>query len=193
MHGDQFTKQSIVIEDETLVDINYPDGSPVPKIRQLYPDEYVLFSIPYEEISTSGLGSLIPVPGKYVLTRDEIEKLEERITAFNNIIYNAAMDYESRIIHIDLNSLFYEWALTEKINEFTGEPLSRDDIIINGVPIEFNFKMNGFFSLDAINPNQKANAFLANIFINAVNQKFGANIPSVDVNSYKGNKYINAF
>ena len=189
--GDEYTKQSLVIEDETLVDINYPDGSPVPKIRQLYPDEYVLLSIPYEEISTNGLGSLIPVPAKYILTRDEITKLEERISAYNNIIYNAAQDYESSLVLIDLNSLFYQ--LTEKINEFTGEPISDENIIVNGVPIEFNFDINGFFSLDAIHPNQKANAFLANIFINAVNQKFGSNIPTVNVNSYKGNPYVNVF
>jgi hypothetical protein len=44
----------------------------------------------------------------------------------------------------------------------------------------------GAFSEDGVHPNSRGYAFMANIFIQAINTKFSANVPLADISKYKG-------
>jgi len=185
--------QAVVIEDMTLEDAFYPNGLPLPKLRQLTPGEYVLSTIPIDQVVTYGLGSSYPAPSEYILTKNETELIKQRIDDFNNIIEEAVYLNSDRIALIDINSIINTWSYTARYNEFTGVPLSKDIVYHNGVPVYFSISKDGAFSLDGINPNQRGNAYFANVFIDVINEFFGSNIPEVDVNNYRGNTFINDF
>ena len=43
----------------------------------------------------------------------------------------------------------------------------------------------GIFSEDGVHPNGRGYAYLSNIFIEAINAKFGASIPLTNISKYK--------
>jgi hypothetical protein len=169
----------IVIEDETLADVLYPDGTPVPKIRQIEEGELILLSMPFEQIHEIGLGTSEAVPSKYILTRFEIALIQQRLNRFNIIINNIVQNHNPDAELIDLYEITSGFALNR--------------IIVDGVPLDSDMKQNGAFSLDGIYFNQRGNAFIANEIIREINNLFEANIPTVNINSFKGNHYENNF
>ncbi len=182
--------QPLVIEDKDLPDANYPNGEPLPKIRIITPDEKVLMNFPLENVALFGFGSTDPVPDKYVLTELEISNIEERTNAFNTIVHNIATSYPDHLAVVDISTFFNLWVQTKKYDEF-GVPLTNFKVLVDGVPLTFDSEINtGFFSVDGLNPNARGSAFIANKCIEAINQTFGSNIPSVDINLFPGNRYV---
>ena len=60
-------------------------------------------------------------------------------------------------------------------------------MVANGVTITPNFTPpTGAFSEDGVHPNSRGYAFLANVYIDAINAKFGATIPHASLADYKG-------
>ena len=47
----------------------------------------------------------------------------------------------------------------------------------------------GVMSLDGLTPNARGNGYIANLFITAINNKFGSTIPLKDINSLPGNEF----
>jgi hypothetical protein len=45
----------------------------------------------------------------------------------------------------------------------------------------------GAFSLDGVHPNQRGHGYMANLFIDAINRKWGAAIPLCNPNDLPGN------
>jgi hypothetical protein len=166
---------SIVIEDESLPDVFYSDGTPIPKIRQIEQNELVLLSIPRDRIRTPGLGTTIGVPDEYILQEMEISELEDRITSFNIIISNMVQKYSSMVTLIDMFSIVREFLFSRTV--------------VDGVPLYPTMELNGAFSLDGVYFNQRGNAFLANKIVMHLNDRFDARIPYVDVNNFRGNYY----
>jgi lysophospholipase L1-like esterase len=59
--------------------------------------------------------------------------------------------------------------------------------VYNGVTITPNFTPpTGAFSEDGVHPNSRGYAFMANIFIRAINAKFTATVPEASIAEYKG-------
>ena len=59
--------------------------------------------------------------------------------------------------------------------------------LVNGVTITPSFAPpTGAFSEDGLHPNNRGNAFTANIFIDAINTKFSAVIPKATLAGYAG-------
>ncbi|HEX7027586.1 MAG TPA: hypothetical protein VF268_10115, partial [Gammaproteobacteria bacterium] len=42
----------------------------------------------------------------------------------------------------------------------------------------------GIYSEDGIHPNSRGYAFIANIFIDAINEQFGASVPKANLGNY---------
>ena len=61
---------------------------------------------------------------------------------------------------------------------------SEDGITISGINFTSTFVSGGAFSLDGVHPSTRGYAIIANDFIKAINAKYAANIPQVDVASY---------
>ena len=67
-----------------------------------------------------------------------------------------------------------------RANDFTG------GTEINGVVFRTTYVLGGLFSLDGVHPSNQGQAVMGNEFIKAINTKFGATIPLIDVSSIPG-------
>jgi len=59
-------------------------------------------------------------------------------------------------------------------------------ITFDAVTLTTRFVSGGLFSLDGLHLNAKGNAIVANLFIDAINARYGANVPRVVINDYPG-------
>lgn len=141
-------------------------------IRQIQPGELILLSVPLDSIKCNKLGSLFPIPDKYVLTADEIQEIQSRISDYNAIIEaNAASNGLALAdVHTFLKSV-------------------KTGVVFNGIGLNANFVSGGTFSLDGLHLNPIGNALMANVYIKAINQTFGSTIPQVDATKYRGVKF----
>lgn len=179
--------QPLVVIDSSLTDAQYPDGRELEKYRQLDKNELLLFNVSDEMIEL-GYGSVIPLNDENYLTESKIDLIEKRISDFNSVLIEKSNLYPERITIADINTPVRSIAETGKTDAW-GDPISKEIIYFNGVPVEGSLGMNSIFSLDGLHFNQRGNAFIANVFIDAINRGFGARLPKVDINKYVGNEY----
>lgn len=121
------------------------------------------------------IGTETPLGDEYVLTAEEQELILKRTADFNTVIQTTVNSHSTNLALIDMNTVFKEFA--------------EDGVLINGSGLTSSiFPPYGGFSLDGTHPNPRGAAFIANQFIEAINQKFGATIPMVNPNNYPGNE-----
>jgi hypothetical protein len=145
-------------------DCNLPYG-----VRKMEPGELVTLSIPLDSVKCNGMGSIQPIPDRYVLTLAEIAEIQAKINEYNTIIRAQALKHDLALA--DLNQLY------KGLN--TG-------VLYNGINLSAEFVTGGAYSLDGRNLNPIGQALIANTFIEAINEKFNANIPFADVTKYHG-------
>ncbi len=187
-NGATLYPQPVVVIDKSLPDATYPDGSPLEKYRQLHDGEVILFSVT-DEMVESGFGWYTPLSDDYYLKTAEIEDIQNHVISFNQVLGEVSEKYPQRILLIDIASQVKRIADTGKFDSW-GIPASDETVYEEGVPLEGGINMNGIFSLDAIHFNQRGNAFIANEFIQAINNTFGSNIPKAKINDYIGNLFV---
>lgn len=185
-NGSTLYPQALVIIDDSLSDAFYPDGTtPLPKLRQLNEDEMILLSFPVDKMEF-GYGSVDPVTPEFYLKVSQINEIQSRIEAFNEVLEQEVNKYPGRLVYVPISELVHEIAETGKIDSW-GRPASDEVISYNGLPLEGTLGLNSIFSLDGLHFNPRGNALLVNQILNAINEGFGSNLPMVDVNSYLGN------
>lgn len=167
-----------VIIDPTLSDAVNEQGQPIPKIRQLNPEEKIFYSL-YSKLSPAGLGTMVPVADKFSLTSSEIAGIREKVNAYNQII-DRIVSVNSNVYLFDLNA-FYDNIL--RVEEVENGLLNTGEVVKNSM------LPNGIFSTDGIHLNERGNALLVNNFILNLNQIFSISIPLIETGKYKGNKY----
>ena len=119
-------------------------------------------------------GVSVPLADNFVLLPSEITNCRNAVTAFNGIIKAAADNSNNRLALADVNAAFTSLVLS-RIQTY------------NGVSISPGFAPpTGAFSEDGVHPNSRGYAFMANIFIAAINAKFNATVPLADLSKYKG-------
>jgi len=96
--------------------------------------------------------------------------------------------FPQQIALVDVNSKIATVAETGKTDAW-GEPLTKDVIYFDGVPVGGSLYLNSIFSLDGVHFNQRGNAYVANIFIQSFNKNFGAKLKTVNINNNLGNVY----
>ncbi len=152
---------ALVIEDE---DYAHPA-----KIRQITAEEKVLLpalsSIRNKEV---GWGSASPIPANYILDAEEVSDISEAIDAFNITIKNISEQYD--LAFVDLEALM--------------ERAISSGILLDGNIYTSTFVSGGIFSLDGIHPTARGAAIISNTFVEAINLKYGAQIPKVNINDY---------
>ncbi|MFC3363383.1 G-D-S-L family lipolytic protein [Pedobacter fastidiosus] len=121
-----------------------------------------------------GLHPLNPIANNWVLDKDEVAKVKDFVLSYNNTIKSLA----------DSKGLAIADTYTYLNQVKTG-------IVINGIGINSAFITGGAFSLDGVHLTPRGNAVIANVFINAINAKYGSTIPIVDVTQYRGVKFPN--
>ncbi len=108
-------------------------------------------------------GSLLKDPN-FVLDASEVELIQQRIEAFNQIIEDAASTIGMPVV--DVNALF--------------DAIAENPPVIFGVTIMDRY-LGGFFSLDGVHPSNIGHALLADAFIKTINAHFQTNIPPISV------------
>lgn len=151
---------SFIIEDTAV---------PFVGARHINAGELILLDVPLDQIKCHGMGTLTPIPNKYVLTASEISSIQNAITAFNNTIATIAND--KGLALVDVNGFLKS---------------AQKGIVYNGVALNMNFVTGGAFSLDGLHLNPIGQALLANEFIKAINKKYSSTIPQVDATKYRG-------
>jgi hypothetical protein len=117
----------------------------------------------------AGWGSIKPIPQRYVLSRDEIGKIQSATDDFNNFIHSEAIAYHLPLV--DMNA--YLRTLVTGIK-------------FNGVDFNTQFISGGAFSLDGVHLTPRVYALAANEIIRDINAYYMSTIPPVDVNKYSG-------
>jgi lysophospholipase L1-like esterase len=176
-----FDVYPVIIADPTLSDAEIPTGQGpfvIPKIRNVTAADGILLVLPAQTalgqaVGISPLTPLHPEDHNHLyLTKAEQDEIKERIDAFNAIIATGVTNNSSRLVLVDVNARF---------NQFVGIGVE----FKNCVTLTPSFAPpTGAFSLDGVHPNKRGSAFMANIFIEAINAKFGATIPRANYALY---------
>lgn len=174
----QFTPgpNGFVMEDETLTDLT---GLGLPSIRKSNSNDRATLTLSQVLGQTVGSplnirGITIPITDEYVLIPSEQAEIANKINTFNGVISGAVQANSERLVLVNVNQLL-QTALTGGLQA-------------NGVLLTASIAPpNGGFSADGVHPNNRGSAFIANHFIDAINQKWGSTIPRVNPNSFMGN------
>ena len=112
-----------------------------------------------------------PFPDALVLDPAEITISKDASDAFNGIISAEAGSRDIAVVDINL---FLKNLLTSPIP-------------VPGIGVfSTSFIAGGTFSYDGVHPSSRGYGIIANEWIKVINQKFGANVPEVDLNSLPG-------
>jgi len=149
------------------------NGQPVPLIGPngpLGPNDRVLLTASAELAKGNGIpaalgGSGKPLPDTAFLTGDELATIAARVQAYNNIIRTVANERGAALV--DTNAM-----LTAAAQGKVG---------VGGIAFTPAFLTGGIFSYDGVHPTAIGYAVVANSFIAAINDKFGGEIPPVNL------------
>ena len=114
------------------------------------------------------VGVSIPVANQFVLTEAEQVRVAAAADAYNVAI--KALAIENDLAYVDVKTALAEVADT--------------GVSFDGGGITSEFVTGGTFSLDGIHPTPRGYAYTANEFIKAINRKYGATVPLVDIGNY---------
>jgi hypothetical protein len=119
-------------------------------------------------------GVSVPLADQWVLLPSEQTEIQNAINGFNATISTAVNANATRLVLIDANA-----ALTE---------IRAGTVTVRGSSLTASISPPfGAFSLDGVHPNARGSAYMANLFIEAINKKWGAKIPLCNPNDYVGN------
>jgi hypothetical protein len=178
-------QNAILLTDETLTDLApymtgpYAGLLPYARARQTKSSDIlplaagsILGTLADPGNASSVYGVSVPLADQYVLIPTEIAAIETARTEFNATIAAVAAANSARVALADVNATF---------NSF----LTAKAAVANGITVTPNINPpTGIYSEDGMHPNSRGYAFIANIFIDAINAKFGATVPKVNLAKY---------
>ncbi|MFD2517801.1 G-D-S-L family lipolytic protein [Salinimicrobium flavum] len=130
---------------------------------------WMLAGLPQEQAGQLAVtGITFPMKDELVLTEDEVNMLNTARMAFNTSIQGIAQ--QKGLAYVDVNEIIQQMA--------TG------GIPYDGGLVTAEFVTGGAFSLDGIHLTPRGSAILANRMIDAINAKYGATVPKVNVGNY---------
>ncbi|RSK42788.1 G-D-S-L family lipolytic protein [Hymenobacter perfusus] len=123
--------------------------------------------------ATFGTSAGNPIPSLFVLDDVEQGLVRTATTSFNSSI--VAKANEKGLAIFDANAFFSRVATS--------------GIVTNGVNNTAAFIAGNLFSLDGVHPTPRGYAVVANEMIRAINAKYGAKVPTVNANDYRGVRF----
>lgn len=114
-----------------------------------------------------------PVPNQFVLDATEQGLVRTATTAFNTAIVNKAN--EKGLAVFNANTFFSR--------------VAGSGLVTNGVSNTAAFISGNLFSLDGVHPTPRGYAVVANEMIRTINAQYGAQIPTVNANDYRGVRF----
>jgi lysophospholipase L1-like esterase len=110
-------------------------------------------------------GTGAPLPDNVVLSATELATISARVQAYNNII--RAVATERNVALVDTNAML--------------SAAARGEIGVGGIALTPAFLTGGVFSYDGVHPTAIGYAVVANLFIAAINDRYDAEIPPVNL------------
>lgn len=146
------------------------NGQPVPLIGVNPATDRVLLSAQAALAQGFGIpvplgGNGQPLPDAVVLSGNELATISDRIAAFNNVIRAAAAEVGGVVV--DINAFF--------------RGVVQNGFEVGGIGYDVSFLTGGIFSYDGVHPTPLGYAVVANQFIAAINEGFGANLEPVNL------------
>lgn len=140
-----------------------PDGP-------LQPGDFVLLTATAELALGHGIpvalgGAGIPLSNSVVLNASEAANVRARVNQYNAVIAAAASQAGAALV--DVNS-----QLTK---------LANGGVNVGGITYSSAFLSGGVFSYDGVHPTRFGYAFIANLFIDTINAKFGNDVDEVNL------------
>jgi hypothetical protein len=109
-----------------------------------------------------------------ILISDELSAIAARIAAFNASIADVVAANSARLALVNINAAFQTLA-------------SVPGMEVDGIFINATFAPpGGVFSEDGVHPNPRGAAYIAKLFIKAINDKFGSTVPVPNISRYYG-------
>lgn len=172
---------AVVILDEDLTDLTGFNPALI-NMRQATEEDLLVFTsqtiigtLANPQDPTSINGVAVPLADQWVLTPEEQEAVATATASYNQTIAALAESYGLALV--DAN------AYLVTLNE-TGIPLN------DGSLVSSEYATGGGFSLDGVHPSPRGYALLANLFLEAIEAKYGAVLPELEPLAYTG-LYIN--
>jgi len=153
--------------------ITLPSGQQVPLIGPdgpLTAGDHVLLTAQTELGQGKGIpaalgGSGLPLSDSSVLSASETATITARVAQYNNVIRTVANEKNAALV--DVNA------------QFAG--VAQHGLPVGGVTYTSSFLTGGLFSYDGVHPTAFGYAYLANLFIDAINDKYSGDIPLVNL------------
>ncbi|HSF43687.1 MAG TPA: SGNH/GDSL hydrolase family protein, partial [Thermoanaerobaculia bacterium] len=164
----------VVVNPQTSQPVLGPNGQPIPLIGPngpLVAGDFVL--LPASALLAQGFGLPPGIPGSNgqplpdgaVLSASEVATIRARVQGYNAVI--RAVATERNAAFVDANAELTRLATT--------------GVNVGGITYTGAFLTGGIFSYDGVHPNAFGYAYLANLFIEAINARFGGEIPLVNL------------
>lgn len=113
------------------------------------------------QLSVNGI--TFPLEDRWVLLPSEQQHVQEATAAFNQIIRTVAENND--LAFVDVNSVLSE--------------VANGGVDFDEYSLDARLVFGGAFSLDGVHPTARGYAFLANKFLEAINDTYGSNLPPV--------------
>jgi lysophospholipase L1-like esterase len=144
-------------------------GNPVPLIG-VNAGDFVLLTATTAEAQGFGIPTALggngqPLPDSVVLTAAEAANIKARVNAYNAVI--SAVANERGAALVDANAVLTQAATT--------------GLHVGGITYTSGFLTGGIFSYDGVHPTPFGYAYIANLFIDAINAKFGTDVEPVNL------------
>jgi hypothetical protein len=169
------TLAPVLVNPQTQQPVRDPNGNLIPLIGPDGPlgsGDRVLLSATTELAMGKGLppalGGTGPLSNSAVLSAAELALISNRVQALNAIIANVAN--QSGAAFFDVNAFF--------------RGIVANGYHVGGITLTPAFLTGGIFSYDGVHPAPVGYAVLANGFIEAINDTYGAEIPPVNLNPF---------
>ena len=111
-----------------------------------------------------------PFPSTLVLDATEQKTVLDATTSYNTSLQNAAL--AKGLAFFDANQFFRN--------------IAANGVTTNGINNTANFITGNLFSLDGVHPTPRGYALVANEIIRVINARYGASVPPVNPNAYRG-------
>jgi lysophospholipase L1-like esterase len=150
-----------------------PGGNPIPLIGPdgpLQAGDFVLLTASAELGAGRGIpvafgGTGVPLSNNAVLSAAEAAAIKSHVDAYNTTIRTVAN--EKGAAFVDANAVLRN--------------IATNGLRIGGISYSSAFLTGGIFGYDGVHPTPLGYAYVANLFIDAINATYGGDIPLVDL------------
>jgi len=115
-------------------------------------------------------GVSVPLEDKWVLSSDEVAEVKTATDAYNVVIQAAAT--ANNLAFVDAKSVMNQLSTTAGLN-------------FNTYTMTSTYVTGGSFSLDGVHPGARGYALITNLFIDAINAKYGSTLKKKDGRDYQ--------